>query len=308
MSIKNLIKKNNALYEAVKILLRKKHYIEIRYFYGSTLKRNFRKRLNYDLNLHYPQTFCEKIQWLKVNYHNPDMVKCSDKYAVRKYIKDKIGDQYLIELYGVYDSVEEINIDKLPDKFVFKPNHSSGRVIICTDKKSMNWKKEFRKMKRWLNENFYFETGEWQYKDIPPKIICERLLQEDINDYKVFCFNGIPKFTQVISNRSEGYSSNYYDLNWELMDIRRSDHGISRYEIPKPGNYEKMLEISKEISKDFPFVRMDFYEVEGKLFFGETTFTPANGMINYEPKKYDKIFGDYLKLPIISSQIKSDVR
>lgn len=298
MNIKNLIKKNRFLYDVVQNMLVKKRRLEIKYNYYHTLKKDFKKKVNYDLNLDNPKTFNEKIQWIKAYYHNPLLTICADKYAVREFIKDKVGGELLIKLYGVYDSVGEINIDKLPNKFVLKPNHSSGKVIICTDKSKMDWNKEFKIMKKWLKENFYYRTGEWQYKDIHPKIICEKLLQEDIDDYKIFCFNGDPKFTQVICNRGCGYyNSNYYDLDWNLMDIDRHDHGKTNYDIPKPKNYYKMLEISRIISKEFPFVRMDFYEVEGKLFFGETTFTPANGMINFIPQKYDKIFGDYLKLP-----------
>lgn len=298
MSLKKILKKNKTIYYLLKRLLLKINYLEVKYFYHTSLKLRFRKRLQYNLDLKNPQTFCEKLQWLKLNYHNPKMVHYTDKYEVRKHIKKKIGDDILIEIYGVYNNVEEINLDDLPDQFVLKPNHSSGRVIICKDKSKMNWKKEFKKMRRWLKENFYYETGEWQYKEIKPKIICEKLLQEDITDYKIFCFNGVPKFTQIINNRDGSeYQSSFYDIEWNKMSVTRSGHKVPKYEIPEPINYGRMLEISRIISKDFPFVRMDFYEVDGKLYFGETTFSPGNGMIKFEPQSYDLLFGSYIKLP-----------
>lgn len=297
MNVKQIIKRNDVLFNILKNLELKIRYIEIKHFYSFSLKYRFKRRLNYSLNLDDPRTFCEKIQWLKLNYRNQDIIKLTDKVEARKYISELVGDEILIEQYGVYDTVEEIDFTKLPSKFVLKPSHSCGRIIICKDKKSMNWVKEKNKMQRWLKENFFYEAGEWQYKDLKPRIICEKLLQENINDYKIYCFNGKPYCTQVISNRAgESYNSNYYDMDWNLMDIRRKDHKVSKDIISKPVNYDKMLSISRKISEKFPFVRMDFYEVDSKLYFGEATFTPANGMIKFVPDEYDMIFGNLLDI------------
>lgn len=298
MLVRDKFKKIEILYTMVKRVKQTKQHCLFKYNYLNKLKKDFKDSFGYELDLTNPKTFNEKIQWLKVNYRKPILTVCADKYAVREYVKEIVGEKYLIDLYGVYDSPDEIDFDQLPSKFVLKPNHSAGRVIICLDKTKMNWKKECKKMHSWMKENYYYETGEWQYKDIKPKILCEKLLQEDIVDYKIFCFNGEPRFIQVISNRNgQKYNSDYHDLNWSLININRKDHGKSEFGVSKPTNFEKMLEISKEISKEFPFVRMDFYEVEGNLYFGETTFTPGNGFIKFEPKEYDRKFGDLLDLP-----------
>ncbi|WP_368895324.1 ATP-grasp fold amidoligase family protein [Priestia megaterium] len=282
----------------IESLAAKKNYLSIKYNYMNKLKKDFKKSLGYELDLNDPKTFNEKIQWLKVYFRDPILTSYADKYRVRELIKEKVGEEYLIKQYGVYENPKDINLDVLPEQFVLKPNHGAGKVIICTNKLKMNWKKEFKKMRYWMKENYYYVGGEWQYKHIKPLIICEKLLEENIVDYKIFCFDGKPKFIQVIGNRKDGnYYSNYYDLNWGLIDIDRVDHGNSKEVIPKPTKLKEMLEISKEISSDFPFVRVDLYEVGGRIYFGETTFTPANGLAKFNPDKYDQIFGSYLKLP-----------
>lgn len=275
-----------------------RNYILVKYNYKGKMKKDFKKTLGYKLNLDTPKTFNEKIQWMKLYYRHSTLTIYADKYKVRAHIKKKIGGKYLIEQYGVFKDIKDINIDTLPDKFVLKPNHGAGKVIICLDKTKMNWEKEFENMAEWLKENYYYVHGEWQYKDIPPLIICEKLLEENIIDYKIFCFNGEPRFIQVIGNRLDGnYYCNYYDLNWDLMDVDRADHGKSSEIIPKPLSLGEMLEVSRIISKEFPFVRVDLYDVNGQVYFGEATFTPANGLTKFIPEKYDSIFGSYLTLP-----------
>lgn len=297
MSIKQILKEHKITSDVYRKLSLMRRYIYIKYFFTGTIKRDFYNRLGYELNLKNPQTFNEKLQWLKANYRNPKMKPYADKYEVRKIIKEKLGEEYLNDLYGVYDSVEDINFEDLPQKFVLKPTHSSGHVILCLDKQRMNWKKEKRKLKRWLKENYYYEGGEWVYKDIQPRIICEKLLEENIIDYKIYCFNGKPLFTQVISNRKgSAYNANYYDLEWNPIEIKRKDITKSSNEIKKPLNYDVMIKFSKEISKEFPFVRMDFYEVNSKLYFGEATFFPVNGFIKFETREEDEKWGEYLQL------------
>lgn len=296
MYIKNIIKGNEHLYNVVKATLDKKRYLEIKYNYISMLKRHFKKRLGYDLNLDNPQTFNEKIQWIKVYYHNPLYTTCADKYKVRDYVQEKIGKKYLNDIYGFYESVDEIDLDQLPKKFVLKPSHSSGHVIICTDKSKVDWNKEFKKMKKWIKENFFYKNGEWQYKDIKPRIICEKLLDSNINDYKFFCFNGEPKFIQVDYDRYIEHKRRIYDINWIKADFSLMHEDDNR-EIPKPINFDLMLELSRILSKEFHFVRVDFYEVESKLYLGELTFTPGNGMEFFRPIEWDKKLGDYFILP-----------
>lgn len=294
--IKKLISKNKMIYGLYMKLALLRRYIQFKYFYVETIKNDFKKSLGYQLNLEDPRTFNEKLQWLKVNYRNPIMTICADKFAVRELIKGKIGAEYLNDLYGVYDSVEEIDLDKLPNKLVFKPNHSSGRVIICTDKNKLDWQKEKKKMKFWLKENYYYQGGEWCYKNIKPKIICEKLLNEDIIDYKFMCFNGEPRCSVVCLERQIELKINFYDLDWNRLPFKRKSPN-AYYDIPKPVNYDKMLEFSRVLSKDFPFVRVDFYEVDNKLYFGELTFFPGNGHKFFEPYSYDELLGTWIELP-----------
>src|SRR5690554_3478242 len=167
------------------------------------IRKKFKKRLGRELELDNPIMYNDKLQWLKLNWYDPVATKCADKYEVREIIKEKIGEEYLNELIGVYESVDEIDIDKLPDKFVLKGTHGSGFNIICKDKSKMNWDEEFKKMRRWLRTNYYLQNREWVYKDITPRIICEKFLADDdeassLTDYKVFCFNGRPTYCQVI--------------------------------------------------------------------------------------------------------------
>lgn len=178
----------------------------------------------------------------------------------------------------MYDSVDEIDLAVLPDKFVLKPNHSSGKVLICRDKRKINWIKAADIMRNWLRENYYDLTGEWGYKDIPPKIMCEKLLQGEIIDYKFFCFDGIPIIANVIGDRKEGgYHEIWVDLDFESLLLTQNSRGFSS-RITKPEHWEKMIQIAQILSKEFPFVRVDLYDLGGQVYFGELTFTPANGM------------------------------
>lgn len=282
-------------------LRRIRRYLKIKFFYVSTIKNDFKAKLGYELNLINPTTFNEKLQWIKVYYRKRIMTICADKYGVRKIVKEKIGKEFLNEIYGVYESVEDIDLTELPNKFVFKSTHSSGHVFICTDKDKVNWKKEFNKMKSWLKENYYYIGGEWVYKNIKPRIICEKLLESNIIDYKMYCFNGKVKYTQVISNRvDDNFNTNYYDLNWNPIEVNRLDRKKSDNELPRPKNHMKMIKFSEILSEEFPFARIDFYEVEGHLYFGEITFFPVNGFIKFSSYEEDRKWGSYLDLPHVT--------
>lgn len=277
----------------------KVRYCQFKYFYISTIKRDFRKSLGYNLNLENPKTFNEKIQWLKVYYREPMMPIYADKYAVREIIKKKWGEEYLTELYGVYEDVDDIDFNELPDQFVLKPTHSSGRIIICDDKDKLNYKETYKTLKRWLSENYFYQGGEWVYKNIKPRIICEKLIGENIIDYKVYCFNGKALYTQVITNRKgNNFNVNYYNLQWQPIKVKRIDRKPNKEKIVRPFNYDKMIYFSEMIAKDYPFVRMDFYEVDKRLYFGEVTFFPANGFIKFSSKEEDEKWGKYLNLPL----------
>ena len=271
----------------------RQHYkrrILIRLCPKRTLERKFKQKLGYKPNLEDPRTFNEKVSWFKLYVRDPRTTRCADKYAVRDYVVEKIGEEHLVPLLGVYDSVEEIDISKLPKEFVFKPNHESARVILCHDKDAVNWRKQADVMKNWLRENYYYQTGEWQYKNIPPKILCEKMLHGDIIDYKFFCFKGEPVLVQIIGNRKDNhFDLGNYDLNFQLIEIRGNKNFFMDLQMPM--HWDKMIQISRILSKDFPFVRVDLYDLEGKVYFGELTFTPADGMGKYFSRDIDEKLG-----------------
>lgn len=242
--------------------------------------------MGYWPSLEEPKTFNEKLQWFKLYVRDPVIPKCADKYLVRDYVAQKIGEQYLVPLWGVFDSVNEIDLDKLPNQFVLKPNHASGEVIVCHDKNQIDWDAEKRKMTQWLKQNYYYQTGEWGYKDIPPKILCEKLLHGEIVDYKFFCFQGVPALVWAMGNREADHVDvGNYDLDFHLLEISGNKCYVET--LKKPKHWEEMIQIAKILSADFPFVRVDLYDLEGKVYFGELTFTPANGMGHYFSEKWD---------------------
>ena len=267
------------------------------------IRKKFKKRLGREVDLENPIKFNDKLQWLKLNWHDPVATKCADKYEVREIIKEKIGEEYLNELIGVYESVDEIDIDKLPDKFVLKGTHGSGFNIICKDKSKMNWDEEFKKMRRWLRTNYYLQNREWVYKDIKPRIICEKYLSQEGNqssliDYKFYCFNGEPTYCQVIRGRGEKETIDFYDTEWNHMPFNGlRELPMSDEKFEKPKKYEKMIELAKELAGDFPFVRVDFYYVKDEIIFGELTFFPLSGMGKFTPDEWDYKLGDLLQLP-----------
>lgn len=266
------------------------------------LKRLFKSRLKYDLDLNNPKTFNEKLQWLKIHDRNPEYTTMVDKYKVRKYITDTIGEQYLIPLIAVYDKVEDIDFSKLPQKFVLKCNHNSGvGMCICKDKSKLNIRKVKKGLKKGLKQDYYLTGREWPYKNVERKIVCEKFMEDkdspDLKDYKFMCFNGEVKCSFVCSERfsAEGLKVTFFDRDWQVMPFIRH-YPKSEKPIEKPKNYELMIELAEKLSKDIPFVRVDFYEVNGKVYFGELTFFPGNGLEEFEPEEYDRILGDYINL------------
>ena len=273
-------------------------------FREELIKKQFKNSLGYDLNLDNPQTFNEKIQWLKLYNHDPLITKCADKYLAREYIKEKIGEEYLIPLLGVWDKAEDINFDSLPNQFVLKVNWGWGQNIIVKDKTKLNIEEVKNKLNNWLEplSNHYYFSFEWKYKNIPSKIICEELLQDDIFDcltvYKVFCFSGEPYLFQVIlDDRTENERINYYDLKWNKLNLKQQFPNFND-ELKKPYNINLIINISQILSKDFlPFVRIDFFEANKKLYLSEFVFYSDNGYAAFEPKDWDLKLGNMIKLP-----------
>ncbi len=263
------------------------------------MKKQYKKRLGKELDLENPSTFNEKIQWLKLNNRKDLYTICADKYAVRSYIEQNISDDILIKLHGVYDSAEEIDFDKLPKSFVLKVTHGSGQNILCTNKDELDLNLTTRRLKNFLSDNLFYNTREWVYKNIPPRIVCEEFLIEDgkpPRDYKFFCFNGKPTIVQVDEDRFAEHRRNMYDLEWNLLDFKFCYSNSSKPILP-PKNLDKMIEYATTLSKGMPFVRVDFYEVNGKVYFGEMTFYPENGSGKFYPEEYDAKFGELIKLP-----------
>lgn len=293
--IKSIIKKNVLLYRCASNILSVIRKFNIKYRYFSTLKKDFKNKLGYDLDLKNPKSFNEKLQWLKCYYRDPIMPICADKVAVRDIVAQIIGKEYLVPIYGVFNSVEEIDISKLPNSFVLKPSHSSGRVIVCIDKEKMNWHENFKKLKKWLTENYYYQNGEWVYKHIQPRVICEKLLDNNINDYKFYCFNGEPKILLVCTDRENRVKMNYYDMDFNELDFSWSCEK-SKLHLNKPQKLKSMINLAKKLSLPFPHVRVDFFCVNNNIFFSELTFFDANGFGKFYPVEWDYKLGDMLDL------------
>ena len=264
------------------------------------LKLCYRVRSDKKLHLNNPVLFSEKMQWLKIYDRKPIYTQMSDKYGARKFVADRIGDEYLVELYGVWDDFDSIDFDSLPDSFVLKCTHDSGGLCICRDKSKFNIARAKAKINSSLNRNYYYHCREWPYKDIKPRIIAERFLEDNIKDYKFYCFNGEVKYlyvSQGLENHSTANIS-FYDLNFNQMPFYRSDYKPFDHKIDKPLNFEKMIELAAVLAKDLPFIRVDFYDVDGKIYFSELTFYPCSGFIPFEPPEWDEKMGNMLELPI----------
>lgn len=267
------------------------------------LKMAFRLNMEYDLDLENPCTFNEKLQWLKLHNRRPEYTMMVDKYQVREYIKEKLGEEYLIPLIGVWDDPDDIDFDALPEKFVLKCNHNSGLgMCICRDKSKLDIKKVKEGLKRGLALDYYLTGREWPYKDVPRRIIAEQYMTDggnELSDYKIHNFNGVPKVILVCRDRfaSSGLTEDFFTDTWEHLDIRRPNHPNSTTEIEKPAELDEMLKLSRVLSKDIPFVRTDFYTVNHKVYFGELTFYPASGFASFVPDEWDYTFGSWLTLP-----------
>lgn len=248
------------------------------------VKLDYKLSTGKKLNLKNPTDFNEKLQWLNLYDNNPLRIECADKYGVREYLIKKGLDKYLPNLLGVYDKVDEINFESLPQKFVLKCTHGCGFNIICKDKSELNIEDAKSKLNKWLHTDFGAEAGEIQYSKIKPKIICEEFLDAldtDVPiDYKIHCFNGKPKFVLACVDRYKDLSLLFYDFEWNRLEYQSKSY-YSEKKATKPKNLNEMIDISKKIAKDFKFVRVDFFEIEGKVYIGELTFTPNAGRIKY---------------------------
>lgn len=271
------------------------------------LKILFRLRMGYALDLDNPQTFCEKIQWLKLFNRKPEYTQMVDKYAVKKYVANIIGEEYIIPTLGVWDRFEDIDFDKLPKQFVLKTTHDGGSygIVICKDKDVFDYKAAKKTINRSLRRCSYKVMREWPYKNVKRQIIAEEYLEcmgnTDLIDYKFYCFNGQPLYCQVIKDRNSKETIDFFDQEWNHQVF----YGLnpkaiqSSYPIDRPINYDKMVEVASKLSRNIPFARVDLYNIEGKIYFGEITFFPASGFGVFTPSEWDYKLGEWIKLPKI---------
>ena len=299
MEIKNKFKKCSFIRNSYEILV--KILKDIRYILPKKLahKMLYKNVMNKKLNLKEPKDFNEKIQYLMLYKYGELETKLADKYKVREYIENKGYKDILTKLYGVYHSPENINVKKLPNEFVIKTNHGYGNVFICYDKEKFKLEDCKKKLKKALKGNFAKSQLEYHYSPIKPLIICEEYINDGNGknplDYKIYCFNGKPECILMCSNREKELKLDYYDLEWNYLDYARDEYKSNK-RIEKPKNLNRMIEIASELSKDMSFVRVDLYNVDGKIYFGELTFTPAAGMVKYNTQEALDYLGKLIKL------------
>ncbi len=269
-----------------------KIYLQIYYF------AKFKRFVDFK----HPKTFNEKLQWLKVNDHNPKYVRMVDKYEAKQYVSEILNESFVIPTYGVWRSFDDIDFDFLPNQFVLKCTHDCGGLVICKDKNKLDIEDAKRKISKALKNDYFYVGREWPYKKVFPRIIAEQYMENDsdsdLMDYKVHCFNGKPKLILVCSQRYSKYGlcEDWYDLEWNYLNMGRPNQQKSTIDIPKPENLNEMIEAAERLSYNMPFCRVDFYIVKGKLYFGELTLYPASGFGLFEPKKWDLDMGNWIDL------------
>lgn len=274
------------------------------------LKRRFKIIMGKELDLENPQTFNEKLQWLKLYDRKPEYTMMVDKYKVREYIAKVLDEKYLIPLLGVWKNPEEIDFDILPDKFVLKCNHNSGLgMCVCKEKDKLDKERTIKNLRIGLTENHYFLCREWAYKDVEPCVIAEKFMVDEnlqqkgwqgLLDYKFYCFNGEPRFLYVgyanIKNNIKQDMLSFYDLNWKKTPFYRIDHQELPFEVECPEKFEEMIDIAKKLSNGIPFVRVDLYYINKRIYFSELTFCPGGGYGEFSPYEWEKQIGSWIQI------------
>lgn len=252
-----------------------------------------------------PKTFNEKLQWLKVYDHDDKYTTMVDKYEGKKYVASIIGEQYIIPTYGIWDKFDDIDFDKLPNEFVLKCTHDAGTVVICKNKSALDKKACCKKISSYLKRDYYHCHREWPYKNVKHRIIAEKLMhnrtEESLTGYKFYCFNGEPLYLYVsvgLDNHETAQMS-FVNIDWTLADFGRSDYRPLNCLPAKPDKYDEMIDIAKKLSNGIPFLRVDLYEINGHVYFGELTFSQCAGMMPFEPKSADRTVGDMLDITYI---------
>lgn len=262
----------------------------------------FRKVFGRGINWKNPKTYNEKLQWLKIHDRKPIYTTMVDKFEVKQYVADRIGEEYIIPTLGVWDSVEDIDFDKLPEQFVLKCTHDSGGLVICPDKSKLDVDAAKKKLAHSLKQNFFWSGREWPYKNVKPRIIAEKYMVDEsgyeLKDYKFFCFGGEPKALFIASDRQlegEEVKFDFFDMDFHHLPFRNG-HPNATHPIACPPAFEKMKELAAVLSKGIPQLRVDFYDINGQVYFGELTFFHHSGLETFEPAQWDEKFGEWIKL------------
>lgn len=253
-------------------------------------------------DLENPKTFQEKIQWLKLYDHKPIYTKMVDKYEAKSFIEERVGKEFVIPTIGIYDDVSQIDYSALPNYFVIKTTHDSGTVIVCKDKSKLDIKETNKWLKKSLRRNYFYSEREWPYKNVKPRIIVEVNINEnggDLSDYKFYCFNGEPKILYITTNRGGegGLREDYFDVDGNHIEVTQKGYPNNDKTPQLPHSFDKMKEMARVLSKDIPHLRVDFYEVNNKVYVGELTFSDGGGYAPFDPEQYDRIIGEWIKLP-----------
>lgn len=269
------------------------------------LKIAYRIKMGKKLNLDNPQTFNEKLQWLKLHDRKPEYTQMVDKIEAKRLVANAIGEEYIIPTLGVWNHFDEIDFDKLPDQFVLKCSHDSGGLVICRDKSKLDKEAARKKIESCLKHNFYWGQREWPYKNVKPRILAEQYMEDstthDLRDYKIFAFDGVAKALFIATDREskEETKFDFFDVNFKHLPFTNG-HPNADIPLAEPKTFEEMKRLAAILSENIPQLRVDFYEVNGKAYFGELTFSHWSGLVPFNPEKWDKIFGDWIKLPEIS--------
>lgn len=267
----------------------------------AAIKIKYRLLMKKKINLKEPKTFNEKLNWIKLYYRKPIMTTMADKYEVKQYVSHIIGSEYVIPTIAIYDKWDDIDFDSLKAPFVLKTTHSSGVIKIVKDKESFDYETTKKKFNKSLKENYFFSCREWPYKNIKPRIIVEQFIKDSKEDnlpvYKFFCFNGEPYLVQAIKNDKTSYETiDYFDMDWKLLKIKQNFEN-SDVPLDKPVNFEEMKALASKLSKGFPFVRVDLYSVDNKIYFSEFTFFSDAAYQRFYPDEWDLILGGKIILP-----------
>ena len=270
---------------------------------SALIKLKWKLCMDYPLNLDNPKTFNEKIQWLKLHDRKPVYTTMVDKYEAKKYVADIIGEEYIIPTIAVYDRVEDIDFDKLPNQFVMKCTHDSGGLVICKDKSKLDKDAALKTLNHFLHRRYYYQNREWPYKNVKPRIIVEKFIEDkktkELRDYKFMCYNGYCKNMFVCTGRDvNDLRVDFFDTKWHHLPFYRK-YMNADFSIEQPDNLDKMISLSNKLAKEIksPFVRIDFYSINKEIYFGEITFFPGSGFECFYPQEWDEKFGEWIKLP-----------